>query len=312
MHQTSMTAVSAPFSRPSRLAAIDRLTLGYIAAATCILLAHLALWDSARPARWELGGLAGLHLLLATCACAAPLVRQRVAGTGRFLAEWYPLLLMAGLYATVGLINNPGSVREIGFDATVQQWDLAIFGRQISHDWIRAMPSPALSWMLHLSYLCFYPMIFVAPAGLWFTGRRDAARRAIFAIALSFFVCYLAFLLYPVAGPTYVWPWPDNAATRVWPARLVEQLLTHGDSWGSAFPSSHVAVAVTCAVYAWRGRRLLGAILAVPATGIVFAVVYGQIHYGTDAIAGLVVAGMIAAFGPRLCRGSRAYCEWTA
>ena len=138
--------------------------------------------------------------------------------------------------------NAPTSAdpRAIAFDGIVQRWEIAVFGRQVAYDWIRAMPSPTLSWALHLSYLSYYFLVIAAPAGLWWLGRRRAARQAIFAISLTFFTCYLAFLIFPVAGPLYAWPLPDNPATRVWPAQVVRFLLDRGDAWGSAFPSSHV------------------------------------------------------------------------
>jgi membrane-associated phospholipid phosphatase len=165
------------------------------------------------------------------------------------------------------------------------------------------MPSPALSWVLHLSYLSYYFLVIAAPLGLWMLGRRRPARQAIFAISLTFFACYLAFLLFPVAGPLYAWPMPVNAASEVWPARVVHVLLDRGDAWGSAFPSSHVAASVVATIFAFRGSRKLGLLLAVPTIGILFAVVYGQIHYGVDAIGGLAVGLVVWAATPRLCRG---------
>jgi membrane-associated phospholipid phosphatase len=82
-------------------------------------------------------------------------------------------------------------------------------------------------------------------------------------------------------------------------------LLERADAWGSAFPSSHVAASMVATIFAWRGSRRLGAVLAVPTVGILFAVVYGQIHYGVDALGGVAVALLVAVATPRLCRGRR-------
>ncbi|HEU4697632.1 MAG TPA: phosphatase PAP2 family protein [Gemmatimonadales bacterium] len=277
---------------------IDRITLGYVLVATAVLAAHYIGWHHTLAGRWEVVSLGTAHLLLLALTLLAPRARLAAARRdGCFLTEWYPLIVMAGLYATIGLLNDS---TEVGFDALAQRWELAVFGRQVAHDWIRTMPSPALSWVLHLCYLSFYPLIFVAPAGLWLTGRRAQARAAIYAIALAFFVCYIVFLLFPVEGPPYYWAWPDNAATAVWPARVVHALIGGGDARGSAFPSSHVAVSLVAAVAAWRGWRPLGAVLLVPAVGIVFAVVYSQIHYGVDALAGVALAVVLCGIGRRL------------
>ncbi len=286
------------------LSALDRLTLLYVAAASVLLVAHVNNWRDARPTRWETECLIASHLLALLFALLAPVVRDRSRTEDSFVAEWYPVMVMVGLYAGVGLLNTGASGSStVAFDYVVQRWELAVFGRQVAYDWIRAMPSPGLSWVLHLSYLSYYFLVVAAPAGLWLLARRQAARQAIFAISLTFFACYLAFLLFPVAGPLYEWPLPHNAASEVWPARVVHFLLTRADAWGSAFPSSHVAASVVATIFAYRGSRRLGLVLAVPTIGIVFAVVYGQIHYGVDALGGLAVALAVAVVTPRLCRG---------
>jgi membrane-associated phospholipid phosphatase len=82
--------------------------------------------------------------------------------------------------------------------------------------------------------------------------------------------------------------------------KAAQSLINNGDSWGTAFPSSHVAGSVVAVVFAFRGWKPLGWILLVPTVGIFFAVTYLQIHYGIDALAGLAVAGLMSVIAPRL------------
>jgi membrane-associated phospholipid phosphatase len=114
-------------------------------------------------------------------------------------------------------------------------------------------------------------------------------------VMVTFYLCYVFFLLFPVAGPRYAFPLPHNAATETWPAHTTQWLLDQGDSWGAAFPSSHVAAAVVAAICALRYWRPLGLALAPLTVGLVFAVVYGQFHYAVDAVAGLLVAFAVLA-----------------
>jgi len=165
-----------------------------------------------------------------------------------------------------------------------------VFGSQLSHRWIREMPNRLLSWLLHGCYLAYYAILYASPLGLWLSGRRDAARRTIFAVMVTFYICYVVFLFFPVAGPRYAFDLAHNAATGVWPARAAQWLLDRGDSWGAAFPSSHVAAAVVAALCALRYSRPLGLLLAPLTLGLVLSVVYGQFHYAVDAVAGLIVA----------------------
>lgn len=266
-----------------RLTPTDVVTLIYVAVATGAVLAFSgqdhASWDSLLTA----------HALLVTLVLIAPLARE-AGPLGRFLGDWYPLLLLGGLYAEVGVLNV-----DLGFqhDQVIQRLELWVFGSQVSYRWIREMPNPVLSWLLHGCYLAYYAILYASPLGLWFSGRRDAARRTIFAVMVTFYICYVAFLFFPVAGPRYTFELAHNAATSVWPARVTQWLLDRGDSWGAAFPSSHVAAAVVAAFCALRYWRPLGLVLTLLTVGLVLSVVYGQFHYAVDALAGLLVAGAV-------------------
>ena len=82
-------------------------------------------------------------------------------------------------------------------------------------------------------------------------------------------------------------------------AVLARRVLEGGSAWGTAFPSSHVAVALVAAVCAWRGFRPLGALLLPAAVLLSLATVYCQFHYAVDALAGaaLAAAALIARRG---------------
>src|SRR3989475_4642790 len=103
------------------------------------------------------------------------------------------------------------------------------------------------SWIMHTCYLAYYAILCASPLGLWLSGRRDAARRTIFAVMVTFYLCYVVFLFFPVAGPRYTFELALKAATSVWPAPATQWLLDLGGSWGAAFPSSHLAAAPVAA-----------------------------------------------------------------
>src|SRR5438445_10317087 len=136
-------------------------------------------------------------------------------------------------------------------------------------------------------------ILYGSPFGLWVSGRRDQARRTILALAVTFFLCYMVFLFFPVAGPRYAFDLPSNAAARVWPARAAQWVLDMGDSWGAAFPSSHVAGAVVATGMAVRYWRPLGLALLPVTAALVLGVVYDHFHYCADNSSGLVVSGSI-------------------
>lgn len=268
-----------------RLASLDRWTVGYLAFATVLLLSS---WRSRPPGAM---GILAAYALLAAVAVAAPALRRR-GGVPGFLAEFYPLLATVGLYTAVGLINRAAGVSH---DGAVQGWEHAMFGGQPARGWIRAAPWPWLSWVLHAGYLSYYFILAGAPLGLWRSGRRDGARRVTLAMMAAFYICYAAFLLFPVAGPRYLFPLAANAASDTAIARFTQRLLDNGAAWGTAFPSSHVAVSLVAAGVTVREWRPLGAVLLVAASLLTLGSVYGQFHYVVDAVAGAGLAAAVVA-----------------
>ncbi len=272
------------------LAPIDRATLVYVAVALAFTLAD-------GPRTWPAVVLLPLWLLLVALLAAVLAPAARRAGSiGRFLAEFYPLLLTVGLYTQVGFVNAAGGVSH---DARVQRWETLLFGGQPALEWIRAFPSPVWSALMHAAYLSYYGILAASPLGLWLSGRRVAARTTILLTMATFYVCYVAFLSFPVAGPRYLFPPAANAATAVPVAVFTRRLLEGGSAWGTAFPSSHVAAALVAAASAWRGWRPLGAALVPAALLMSLGTVYGQFHYAVDALAGTVLAAAVLFAGRR-------------
>jgi membrane-associated phospholipid phosphatase len=277
--------------RASPLRPVDLLLAGYL-----VVVSVVAIVRAPRlPNCWWLllaHALFGVLLYLLT--------RPGVGPVGRSLREIYPLLLLVSLYSELDVLNGPGGT--FAYDAIVQRWELAIFGAQLSTDWWRAMPSRFWSAVLHGAYLSYY-LIVVAPA-FYFAWRRDlvALRHFILVVMTTFVVCYLVFIFFPVAGPYYVFPRPDPWFLDNVFARTVYETLATGSSYGAAFPSSHVAAAIAATLAAGRGSRGLGWTLAVPTVLLSVAVVYCQMHYGVDAIAGLLTGAGVTAIVERMDR----------
>jgi membrane-associated phospholipid phosphatase len=272
------------------LAPIDRATLAYLAIA---LVFNLVQGPHLLPA----GLLLPVALVLAAAVAGwiAPRARGE-APLGRFLGEFYPLLLTIGLYTHVGLVN---AARGVSHDALVQRFEQALFGLQPSLAWIRAFPSPVWSSLMHAAYLSYYAILAAAPLVPWLLGRYAAARATLLLTMVAFYACYAISLAFPVAGPRYAFAPAGNAATAVPLAVFTRRLLEGGSAWGTAFPSSHVAAALVSAVCAFRFVRPLGVALVPLALLLTAATVYGQLHYAVDAIAGAALATAVLFAGRR-------------
>ncbi len=210
----------------------------------------------------------------------------------RLLHTFYPLILFGGFYTALGVLNGGLSPERIhAHDALVQRWEQTLFGGQPSYDLIRRYPSVFVSGLLHLAYFSYYPIILLPGPILAARGDWAGARRVIGASMTAYAVCFVVFVLFPVAGPNWVFPHPTGPVREVWSARLVYHLLEGGSSVGTAFPSSHVAATFATVVVAWRVWPPLGRVTVVPFVLLTIAVVYCQMHYAMDALMGLVFGG---------------------
>ena len=264
-----------------RLHRVDVLLLAYLTVVSVVAAERAG----SQPACWWLlvaHGLFGVLLYLIS--------RPGLGPAGRTIRELYPLFLLPGLYSEIGVLNSP--LRPV-HDLLVQHWELLAFGMQVSRDWWQRAPSVFWSTVLHAAYLSYY-FIISAPA-FYFAWKGDlqAVRRFILIVMTTFVLCYLFFIFFPVAGPYYVFPRPQNWFISNLPARLVYNALARGSSYGAAFPSSHVAAALAASLAALRASRRLGLVLLIPTALLTVGVVYCQMHYGVDALGGLLVGGLV-------------------
>lgn len=258
----------------------DKLLAAYLAFVTAVLAARGNLADATSWWLLAMHGLFGVLLYLFTRLRSG----DRVGG---ILRDLYPLLLLPALYAEIGIVNGfVNSERVFAADAMIQRWEEAVFGMQVSYEWIRRSPSVFWSGVLHLAYFSYYPIIVLGPLLPALSGRRAAARHVLWTMMLAFVACYVVFVLFPVAGPNYAFEHPSGPVRDVWSAELVYGVLAAGSSFGAAFPSSHVAATLAVVIVLWRLRPTLAAIFTVPLFLLIVATVYCQMHYGVDTLAG--------------------------
>ena len=272
---------SAEPAVPLRL--VDRLMLGYLGIAIVVAITriHVKPW-----ATWFIGAylLAALLVFLVH--------RPGLGGFGRVLRTIYPIVILPSLYGSLDLVNG----FEIPvWDRVIQGWEMAIFGGQVSRTWWQSAPSIFWSTVFHAVYFVYY---FIVPFPMiYFLLRRepDEARTAVTIIVATFLTCYVCFLVIPVAGPYYEFPRPSGPFMDNWAARLVYATLARGSSYGAAFPSSHVAATLAATIGTWLGSRRMGLVLMIPTLLLTIGVVYCQMHYAVDALAGLLIPIPIAA-----------------
>ena len=212
-----------------------------------------------------------------------------------WLKRWAPLMSLLFLYTELPLLIRAAGHTTF-FDPAVIRWERSLFGGQPALQWAASWNSAVLSELLHAGYVSYYAIIFAVPVWLTVQRRDHEFSEAVFVLLLTFTVCFSAFVVFPVAGPRYLWP-PGASAEAGPIRRFALWILDTRSSRGTAFPSSHVAVATTQSILAvtYFGRR--GLAVGVLSMLLALGAVYGGFHYAIDVLVGAGVGGAVAAIG---------------
>lgn len=266
-----------------KLLPVDRLAIGYFA---CTGLVSLVF-----------GGLPGAGIAAAHATAVFGITRLAAwrprAGLAAIARAAYAVFLTPLLYAELAVLNRFFTERY--FDATVQAWDAALFGGQPSVGLSAALPWLSLSEVLHLGYFAYYAIIPAAILGVFATRGVEALQRTALAVAAAFFVSYLIFMFFPVAGPRYEFAPIGGEIGEGTLFGIVHGILEAGSSKGTAFPSSHIAASLAAVVAAGREDPRWFRLLLIPELALTAGTVYGRFHYATDALAGILLGLLISA-----------------
>ncbi|MFQ5584933.1 MAG: phosphatase PAP2 family protein, partial [Calditrichia bacterium] len=86
----------------------------------------------------------------------------------------------------------------------------------------------------------------------------------------------------------------------LWLTGMLRKLVENSGLHGGAFPSSHVAVAVVVLYFVWHYFPRTGKYAFLPAViALSLSTVYGQYHYVTDMLSGLLMGIIIGNIGLR-------------
>jgi membrane-associated phospholipid phosphatase len=277
-----------------------RFPVDYLLAAYNVVLA--VVWATLRQEAPHAAPLAAAHLAGAALPWLWGAARES-RGRAAILRDLYPLILLLAFWTELDLLRDILGPR--GFDAAVETLDRAVFGVNLHAVWMPSMDAVWLSETMFFSYYAYYAAIFLPPIALALQKRRRPTRDVVLRLMTVYLACYLVYIAFPVYGPHFLAVHHQGPHTQGLFYRLVDAAQRLGDSRGCAFPSSHVAGAVTIAFIGWRWfSRPVAVLLTLEALGVVLSTVYTQNHYGIDSLAGIVWAlGIQIAVVPVLRRG---------
>lgn len=239
------------------------------------------------------------HLIFAAALLVlVPLMGE--TGWKSVVRHWLPVVLLALVYSELDILNDMFTTSF--HDESIIAIERALFSSQPATQLREWLPFKPLSEYLHFAYFSYYFLFPILGIALFIKGRRNEFRYAATVTLLVFAFCYTIFILYPVEGPwNHFGHAPLSQVGHFAPA-LVHVVLIKGESVGTAFPSSHVAVSVAVWMLAYQLDRKVFRIEAFLVPALVVGTVYGGFHYAIDSIVGVVVGVVGALLGPKVYR----------
>jgi len=211
-----------------------------------------------------------------------------------FLRHWYLVFTLILIYWNVG--NFIHLIFPSHFDYLIISFEESMFGIP-PNIWIQRYVNPFLTEVMQLSYAVYWFVIPVGAGIFYFNRRYRECEYLLFFTFGTFFLSYLFFIFVPVAGPRFMMIDQIYVEYKgLFLTGLFRSLVEGSGLKGGAFPSSHVAVAVVILIFVWKYYPNIGKWGFLPAVvALSLSTVYGQYHYITDMIAGLIM-GIIIGF----------------
>ena len=228
-----------------------------------------------------------------------------------FFRHFYPVILYIGFYRETGELNHLFTADYL--DPVFIRLDERIFGAQPSLVFMQRLPHWLVSELFYLAYFSYYVMIAGVGLALFFRDRRQFSHY-LSVVSFVFYVCYLVYIFTPVMGPRifhrvingYTLP-PEvqpgaipefPAAVQAGPFfQLMAWIYDTFEAPGAAFPSSHVAVAITTVWFSFLYLRRIRFVHLAMAVLLCLSTVYCRYHYAVDVAAGIVTAAVLLPLG---------------
>jgi membrane-associated phospholipid phosphatase len=244
-------------------------------------MAGLAIWSSHSALLITVTHsiIAALILLLAGNADRSAVIR--------FLHDWYPLAMFIFSFEEVARFSQ----------VLVPQWQdfhiIALEQRIFPSSpnfWAQHAPSRVLSEIMDLGYFTYYPLFPVVAGFLYAEKDKRPFHELVLAAVWMYLISFCVYIVFPTEGPRRALPGFHAPAPGWIFSELVRFIQGGAGVHGNALPSSHVALALLCAVFAHGRLPRWAPFVWTSLCLICLGAVYDGYHYLSDVLAGLLVA----------------------
>lgn len=227
---------------------------------------------------------------------------------GKISSSFWQISARGGLMAAVnGLIfSEIQHLQHIfvngWFDQQLIDLDEKLFGIELT----MALDKITVPWLtegMMFAYTVYVPLIVLVAVFCYLKSGKLAGEDYLFNLTLAYFLSYLGFLIYPIAGPLFYQP-------EVYKTPLEGGLFTYFGEWiranahypGGNLPSPHCAAGTVMLLKLHKYNKNLFYVILPIILLLYISTVYGRYHYAMDGVIGIITAFMVVKFSQKLIR----------
>jgi len=222
------------------------------------------------------------------------------SGIVMFFRDWYPALLAIFGFEEMGLLVT--LIFPYWANSFVMGLDKAVFGVHPTV-WLEKFSVPWLNEIMVFFLFAYFLMLPVGGGIFYIRGKKTEFQALLFNVVLSYFICFLLFLVFPAEGPWVIMKGFHAGELEGGPLfNLYYSLQQAASIRGGCFPSSHVAGAFAVAFSFLSRHKKTGFALLFVASGVAVGTVFTRYHHAVDSIAGILLAAACVLIGTRVSR----------
>ena len=220
----------------------------------------------------------------------------------KLIRFWYGVVLILTCFKEVHIIIQ--AIGSPDIDSYLIKMDYLLFGVNPTQ-WAYRFQNPFLTEFLQVIYLLYYFLILIYGLELYLWKRLEELRFTLLLIFLSFFICYVFYIIFPAIGPRFYLHDFHSIKTELPGIILTDYIrafIDFGESISynvsnphllaqrDAMPSAHIAVAIILAYLSKKFRSKSFRFYFPYCILMTIATIYLRYHYVVDLIAGASVA----------------------
>ncbi len=208
------------------------------------------------------------------------------------ITDWHYIILCIMFYSSLPQVNQLIFGRY--FDEQIVSLEQFFFG-SLPSLWLKDyFSSQFLMELVHVGYFSYYLLIPVLGIPLYLREDKSNFSQFFFIIIMTFIGSYFIYVIYPVSGPCYIF---KNASVGNLKGYLFTDITVALHNAGSvraaAFPSSHVAVATSFILSAYKYNKIVFKLTLPLVILLFFGTFYPGYHFVIDAFAGILFGTII-------------------